>query len=116
MRIAVVGCGLVGLGTAYALQRMLARADVVVCEKEGRLGAHQSTRNSGVLHAGLYHRPGSAKAFLATGGIRLMSALAQRHAVPREQCGKVVVAAPDKNGTRRWSASARSSSAARRTG
>lgn len=93
MRIVVIGGGLVGLGTAYALQRMLSDVDVVVCEKEARLGAHQSTHNSGVLHAGLYYRPGSAKALLAVRGIRLMAAFARRHDVPHEQCGKVVVAA-----------------------
>ena len=92
MRTVVIGGGLVGLGTAYALQRMLA-ADVVVCEKERELGAHQSTHNSGVLHAGLYYRPGSAKARLAVRGIRLMQDFARRRGVPHETCGKVVVAA-----------------------
>jgi len=93
MRIVVIGGGLIGLGTAYALQRILNGVDVVVCEKEERLGAHQSTHNSGVLHAGLYYRPGSAKALLAVRGIRLMVSFARRHAVRYEQCGKVVVAA-----------------------
>jgi L-2-hydroxyglutarate oxidase len=56
-------------------------------------GTHQSTRNSGVLHTGLYYRPGSAKAILAVRGIRLMVSFARQHAVPYEQCGKVVVVA-----------------------
>lgn len=92
MRIVVIGGGLVGLGTAYALQRLFAAPKVIVCEKETRLGAHQSTHNSGVLHAGLYYRPGSAKARLAVRGIRMMVAFAKRHGVAHEQCGKVVVA------------------------
>lgn len=80
-----------GLGTARALQRTLG-ATVSVCEKEDRPGAHQSTHNSGVLHAGLYYAPGSFKARLAVRGIRLMTAFAREHAVPHEICGKVVVA------------------------
>lgn len=92
MRLAIVGGGLVGLGTAYALQRLGAGAQVVVWEKEPRAGAHQSTHNSGVLHAGLYYAPGSRKAKLAVRGIRMMSAFARAHGVAHEICGKVVVA------------------------
>jgi len=91
MKILVVGGGLVGLGAAYALQEML-KADVLVCEKESAPGTHQSTHNSGVLHAGLYYAPGSVKAALAVRGIRLMTAFAKRHTIAHEICGKVVVA------------------------
>ena len=95
MRVAIVGGGLVGLGTAYALQRLGNDAQVVIWEKEGRPGAHQSTHNSGVLHAGLNYAPGSRKAKLAVRGIRMMSDFARAHGVAHDICGKVVVAASD---------------------
>ncbi|CAN5346609.1 L-2-hydroxyglutarate oxidase [soil metagenome] len=92
MKIVIVGGGLVGLATAYVLTQMIEGAIPCVCEKEPTLGAHQSTHNSGVLHAGLYYAPGSLKALLAVRGIRLMTAFAQRHDIPHEICGKIVVA------------------------
>lgn len=94
-RIAVVGGGLVGLGTALALRRRFPDAALTLIEKESGLGRHQSTHNSGVLHAGLYYKPGSVKARLAVQGIRLMTAFCQKHGVAHEICGKVVVAAED---------------------
>lgn len=87
----VIGGGLVGLGTAWQLLRSGARS-VTVLEKEARVGAHQSTHNSGVLHAGLYYRPGSLKARLAVEGIREMTAYCREKSIPHEICGKVVVA------------------------
>jgi L-2-hydroxyglutarate oxidase len=95
MKVVVIGGGLIGLGAALAVQRLIAGAQIHVCEKEGTLGAHQSTHNSGVLHAGLYYAPGSFKARLAVRGIRLMTAFAQEHNVPHEICGKIVVATDD---------------------
>lgn len=88
----VVGGGLVGLATAHKLQRRVPRARVTLLEKEARVGAHQSTHNSGVLHCGLHYRPGSLKARLAVEGIRQMVAFCRAHAIPHEICGKVVVA------------------------
>ncbi len=93
--VVVVGGGLVGLGSAYALQRLSPDTRVTVLEKERVLGGHQSTHNSGVLHAGLYYAPGSRKAALAVRGIRLMTEFARQHGVKHEICGKVVVAAGD---------------------
>lgn len=93
MKVAIVGGGLVGLGTAYALQRLGGDVAVTVWEKEAALGAHQSTHNSGVLHAGLYYAPGSRKAALVVRGIRMMTEFARAHGVAHEICGKVVVAA-----------------------
>lgn len=92
MKFVVIGGGLVGLGVARALKRALPGADVAVLEKENRLGAHQSTHNSGVLHAGLYYKPGSLKAKLAVEGIRKMVTFCQEHGVAHEVCGKLVVA------------------------
>jgi L-2-hydroxyglutarate oxidase len=91
-RVAVVGAGLVGLATARALLLARPHLTVTVLEKEAAPGRHQSTHNSGVLHAGLYYRPGSAKARLAVDGIRSMTAFCREHGVAHEICGKLVVA------------------------
>ena len=91
----IVGGGLVGLGTALGLKRSAPGCHVRLLEKEREVGAHQSTHNSGVLHAGLYYKPGSLKARLAVSGIRQMVAFCQEHGVRHEICGKVVVATDD---------------------
>ena len=91
-RVIIVGGGLVGLGTAYKLSLRCPSARVTVLEKEDKVCAHQSGHNSGVLHSGLYYKPGSLKARLAVSGIREMVAFCQAHAVPHEICGKLVVA------------------------
>jgi len=88
----IVGGGLVGLATAYHLQRLRPGVQVILLEKENRPGAHQSTHNSGVLHSGLYYQPGSLKARLAVEGIREMIAFCRQQGVPHEICGKLVVA------------------------
>src|SRR4051812_24726060 len=90
--IVVVGAGLVGLGTARALLRTRPGLNVTVLEKEEAAGRHQGTHNSGVLHAGLYYRPGSAKARLVVEGIRSMTAFCREQGVAHEICGKLVVA------------------------
>jgi L-2-hydroxyglutarate oxidase LhgO len=92
---AVIGGGIVGLAVAYKLLRAQPNLRVTLLEKEDGVGRHQSTRNSGVLHAGLYYKPGSAKARLAVSGIRQMKALCEEHNIPHEICGKVVVAVSD---------------------
>jgi L-2-hydroxyglutarate oxidase len=94
-RIIVIGGGIVGLATARAILRKSPDADVTVLEKEPNFGSHQSTHNSGVLHCGLYYKPGSLKAHLAVGGLRRMTEFCQRHTIPHEICGKVVVATDD---------------------
>src|ERR1039457_5657929 len=91
-RVIIIGGGLVGLATAYKLQSRFPSARVTVLEKEDKVCAHQSGHNSGVLHSGLYYKPGSLKARLAVSGIREMVAFCQEHAVPHEICGKLVVA------------------------
>src|SRR5579884_1211567 len=93
--VAVIGGGLVGLGSAYKLQRGGRFDRVIVIEKERDVGLHQSTHNSGVLHAGLYYAPGSLKARLAVAGLREMVAFCLEHGIAHEQCGKVVVATDD---------------------
>jgi L-2-hydroxyglutarate oxidase len=93
--IIVVGGGLVGLATAYKLPLRCPAARITVLEKEDKVCAHQSGHNSGVLHSGLYYKPGSLKARLAVSGIREMVAFCEKQAVPHEICGKLVVAAND---------------------
>ena len=92
----IVGGGVVGLATALALLGERPGASVVVLEKEGHLAAHQTGHNSGVIHAGLYYKPGSLKAALCARGRQLLERFCTEHEVPFERCGKVVVAtSPD---------------------
>jgi L-2-hydroxyglutarate oxidase len=90
--IAIVGGGLVGLATAWQLTQEDASCRIVVIEKETEVAAHQSGHNSGVIHSGLYYRPGSLKATNCVRGRRMLIAYAQEHGIPHEICGKVVVA------------------------
>lgn len=92
MKLAVIGGGLVGLATALKLRRILPDARIVLIEKEPGFGRHQSTHNSGVLHAGLYYVPGSMKARMAVEGIREMTQFCVEHRIAHEICGKIVVA------------------------
>lgn len=91
-RIVVVGGGIIGLATALRLGERFPQASLTVLEKEGGVGRHQSGHNSGVLHAGIYYKPGSVKAQLAVRGIRQMVEFCERHGVPHEICGKLIVA------------------------
>ena len=91
-RVIIIGGGLVGLGTAYALLQHAPHLQLTLLDKEAGFGRHQSSHNSGVLHAGLYYRPGSAKARLAVQGLRSMTAFCARHDIPHEITGKLVVA------------------------
>ncbi len=93
--ILIIGGGIVGLAAAYRLQEAFSDVQVTVLEKENAPGRHQSTHNSGVLHAGLYYKPGSAKARLAVRGIRQMTAFCKAHGIAHEICGKLVVATND---------------------
>jgi (S)-2-hydroxyglutarate dehydrogenase len=92
-QVLIVGGGIVGLATACRLSERFPGARVTVLEKENVVGYHQTGHNSGVLHCGLYYKPGSAKARLAVTGIREMVAFCQENDIPHEICGKLVVAA-----------------------
>ena len=89
---AIVGGGIVGLSTAMALGRRYPNSTIVVLEKEGRWASHQSGRNSGVIHSGIYYKPGSFKARFAREGSRSMAQFCQEHGIAHEICGKVIVA------------------------
>ncbi|WP_183095253.1 L-2-hydroxyglutarate oxidase [Nocardioides stalactiti] len=90
--VAVVGGGIVGLAVAREITRRRPGTTVTVLEKEDRVAAHQTGHNSGVVHAGLYYRPGSLKAELCTRGRLLLRDYCADHALPYDECGKLVVA------------------------
>jgi L-2-hydroxyglutarate oxidase len=94
-RVIIVGGGIVGLATALKLGRRLPGLAITVLEKEDAVARHQTGNNSGVLHCGLYYKPGSAKARLAVTGVQEMIAFCREQNVPHEVCGKLVVAADD---------------------
>ena len=95
MKVAIIGGGLVGLATAYRLLERFSSIQLLLLEKEDGPGRHQSGHNSGVLHSGLYYKPGSKRAILARQGIRQMVEFCRVHGIAHEQCGKVVVAAAE---------------------
>lgn len=88
----IIGGGIVGLATALKLSVRFPGCGIVLLEKEEEVGRHQSGHNSGVLHAGLYYKPGSLKARLAVAGIREMTAFCRDNGIAHEICGKLVVA------------------------
>jgi L-2-hydroxyglutarate oxidase len=90
--IVVVGGGVVGLASAYKLASKHPRVRLAVLEKEDRLAAHQSGRNSGVIHSGLYYQPGSSKAATCNTGRKELIAFAKEHKIAHQICGKVIVA------------------------
>ncbi|MDA2890760.1 L-2-hydroxyglutarate oxidase [Mycolicibacterium sp. BiH015] len=91
-RVAVIGGGIVGVAVARELLVRQPDAEVTVFEKEDRLASHQTGRNSGVVHAGLYYQPGSAKALLCRRGVGLLEDYCAQRGITRIACGKVLVA------------------------
>ena len=90
--LVIIGGGIVGLATALEVTRRFPALRLAVLEKEAGLAAHQSGHNSGVIHSGLYYRPGSLKAKLCVAGASAMVAFCREHGIAHEICGKVVVA------------------------
>jgi (S)-2-hydroxyglutarate dehydrogenase len=90
--IVVIGGGIVGLSVAMHLSRGFPKLGLAVLEKEVGLGQHQSAHNSGVIHSGIYYKPGSRKARLCVAGSARMVAFCREHAIPHCICGKVIVA------------------------
>jgi len=90
--IAIIGGGIVGAATLYKLQKRNPKLNIVLIEKEDKLSAHQTGHNSGVIHSGLYYKPGSLKAKNCVQGRHELVAFAKEHGVDHDVCGKVVVA------------------------
>jgi (S)-2-hydroxyglutarate dehydrogenase len=88
----IVGGGIVGLSTAMALGKRFPHATILLLEKEPAWALHQTGRNSGVIHSGIYYKPGSLKASFARSGNSSMVAFCQEHGIAHEICGKVIVA------------------------
>jgi L-2-hydroxyglutarate oxidase LhgO len=94
-RVAIIGGGIVGLATAWQLTQRYPGLQVTVLEKERAVGEHQTGHNSGVLHSGIYYKPGSLRALNCRTGKRAMEEFCAQHGVQYEICGKVIVAVTD---------------------
>ncbi|KUH81099.1 MULTISPECIES: L-2-hydroxyglutarate oxidase [unclassified Mycobacterium] len=99
-RVAVVGGGILGVAVAREILRRSPDCGVTLFEKEDRLAKHQTGRNSGVVHAGLYYPPGSQKAVLCRRGVKLLEAFCAERGIRRIACGKVLVALTDEERAR----------------
>ena len=90
--VIIVGGGVVGLGVALEITRRFPHLRLLLLEKEDRVARHQSGHNSGVIHSGVYYKPGSMKARLCVTGAAAMVAFCREHRIPHQVCGKVIVA------------------------
>lgn len=90
--IVIVGGGIVGLASAYKLNLRFPTKKILVLEKEQTVAAHQTGHNSGVIHSGIYYKPGSYKAKNCVDGRRELVAFAKEHKIPHDICGKIIVA------------------------
>src|SRR4030095_3885993 len=90
--ITIIGGGIVGLATALELTKRYPQRKLAILEKEDRLAAHQTGHNSGVIHSGIYYKPGSLKAQTCVAGAKALVAFCEEQGIPYERCGKVVVA------------------------
>jgi len=90
--IMVIGGGIVGLSVAREVTRQFPRLQLALVEKEARVGTHQTGHNSGVIHSGVYYKPGSMKARMCVEGAAAMVEFCREHGVPFKICGKVIVA------------------------
>ena len=89
--ISIVGGGIVGLAAAYKLQKKYPKLNIVVLEKEDKLAFHQTGRNSGVIHSGLYYKPGSYRAKNCVDGRKQLVAFAKKYSIKYDICGKIVL-------------------------
>ncbi|MEZ6122199.1 MAG: L-2-hydroxyglutarate oxidase [Planctomycetaceae bacterium] len=90
--VAVLGGGIVGLATAWQISRLAPRRSIILLEKETTLAAHQTGRNSGVIHSGIYYKPGSLRAVNCRKGRQALEAFCTEHNVAWQRTGKVIVA------------------------
>ena len=93
--IAIIGGGIVGAATFYQLQKHHPSLKIILLEKESRLAFHQTGNNSGVMHSGLYYKPGSLKARNCVEGRKALVKFAEENNIPHDVCGKIVVAADE---------------------
>ena len=93
--LVIVGGGIVGLSVAMEITRRFPRRKVLVLEKEAGLAQHQTGHNSGVIHSGIYYKPGSLKARTCVEGAATMISFCKEHGIPHRVCGKVIVATTD---------------------
>jgi L-2-hydroxyglutarate oxidase LhgO len=90
--VTIIGGGIVGLAVGLEITKRFPRLHLLLLEKENRVGQHQSSHNSGVIHSGIYYQPGSLKAKLCVEGARAMVEFCRAHDIPHQVCGKVIVA------------------------
>lgn len=90
--ITIIGAGIVGLATALKIAEKQPDINIIVVDKEDAISAHQTGHNSGVIHSGLYYKPGSLKAINCIRGYNMLVAFCEQESVPYDICGKVVVA------------------------
>ncbi|HPQ07700.1 MAG TPA: L-2-hydroxyglutarate oxidase [Bacteroidia bacterium] len=94
--IAIIGGGIIGCAVAYKMSLYFPDKKIVLIEKESELAKHQTGRNSGVIHSGIYYKPGSYKAINCVKGRRELVAFAKEHKIPHDVCGKIIVATDEK--------------------
>jgi (S)-2-hydroxyglutarate dehydrogenase len=94
--VAIIGAGIVGLAVGLHLVRRLPGTTVLILDKESEVASHQTGHNSGVIHSGLYYKPGSLKARLCVEGAAAMVHFCQDYGLPHEVCGKLVVATEER--------------------
>ncbi len=95
VEVTIIGAGIIGAATAYRLRQKWPDARILVLEKEPMPAQHQTGRNSGVMHSGIYYKPGSLKAELCRTGREMLYDFAQMEDIPHERCGKIILAAEE---------------------
>lgn len=96
----IIGGGIVGLATALELQQRFPDAHIRLAEKAGSVAQHQTGHNSGVIHAGVYYKPGSLKAILCREGVSATTDFCDEHSIPYQRCGKLIVATTEAEASR----------------
>lgn len=94
--IVIIGGGIVGLATAWKIMEAFPGINLAIVEKESEPATHQTDRNSGVIHSGIYYKPGSAKAINCVKGYSMLLSFCKEYDVPYELCGKIIVAVDDR--------------------
>ena len=88
----IIGAGIVGLATAIKILEVQPKSKILILEKENQIGKHQTGNNSGVIHSGIYYKPGSLKAENCRRGYNLLLDFCNRHDIEYKLCGKLIIA------------------------